>query len=328
MNFDQAFEQAKKYLRSRIVTMLWGNPGIGKSALGRLLADTYELKFIDMRLSSMDPVDLNGYVHKDEQARTFDYLPWARFPLQDAELPIMFDANGQVILEEVAERDPSGKVGTKVQSKRYKGWLILVDELPNSPRQNLAAAYKLFLDRMIGQEKLHDKCFLMAGGNLAGQGLAGALPPPLISRMAHITMEAEITPALAGILGASLTRFLTNHPKFMYKEPKAPNEPFPTLRTWEMAKHYIDKCGVDLQGLTGIVGTDAAVAYYSFQQQETELLELLKGVEPFPMDRSQDLINLMNAVELERHMHRFQGEWKSIASVDLAKMKNPDSVEE
>lgn len=297
MNFDQAFEQTKKYLRSGLVPMLWGNPGIGKSTLGRLVAETYDLLFIDMRLTSMDPVDLNGFVHKDLETRTFDYLPWARFPLETTPLPL----------------------NPKTQQP-CKGWLILVDELPNASRQHLAAAYRLFLDRMVGQEKLHPKALLMAGGNLVGQGLAGPMPSALISRLAHVHMEAALTPSLESLLGPSLSRFLRDHPKFLYKETELPNTPFPTLRTWEMVRHYIDKNGFDLDGLQGIVGTEAAVSYYSAHQHQEEVLTLLNGVEPFPMDKAQDLIDSMGVSELQKHLHRFPGEWKTIAEVRLQEL--------
>jgi hypothetical protein len=297
MNFDKAHELALTFLRADIPFALWGHPGIGKSALGQLLADIYELAFIDIRLGQIDPVDLNGFVHKNELAGTFDYLPWARFPLTDTPLPL-------------------GK----------KGWLIMFDEVNTAPRQNLAAAYKIFLDRMVGSHKLHPKCRLMMGGNLVGEGLAGALPTPLVSRGAHIVMTPELTPTVCKILGPSISTFLTNHPKFIYQETHEPNTPFPTLRTWEMVrKHQAANGGTSsLEALSCIVGTAAAVSYYSFAQQEQELLESLKGVEQFPLEKAQDLLEYLafNVTELDKHLHRFPGEWKTIAQVRSDSIKD------
>ena len=300
MNFDQAKNLAITFLKANIVFALWGHPGIGKSALGQLLADEYNLEFIDIRLGQIDPVDLNGFVHKDEKTGTFDYLPWARFPLEDTPLP-------------------PGK----------HGWLIMFDEINTAPRQNLAASYKIFLDRMVGSRKLHPRCRLMMGGNLVGEGLAGALPSPLVSRAAHIVMTPELTPGVRTILGPSLSAFLTNHPKFIYAEPNQPNSPVPTLRTWDMVhQHQKANGGIsDLEAIAAIVGTAAAVSYISFSQQERELIEIIKGVEAFPLDRSQDLLDylLSDIGELQKHLHRFAPEWNTIAKVRVESALNSDS---
>lgn len=303
MNFDKALALAITFLRANIPFALWGDPGIGKSALGQLLADKFSLVFIDIRLGNVEPVDLNGFVHKDELKGTFDYLPWARFPLENTPLP-------------------PGK----------KGWLIMFDEINTAPRQNLAASYKIFHDRMIGSNKLHPNARLMMGGNRIGQGLAGALPSPLVSRGAHIVMKAELTPTLSTILGPSITAFLTNHPKFIYMETQEPNTPFPTLRTWEMCKDYIAMNGglvsPLIEGLTCIVGNAAAVSYVSFAQKEDELIAALQGIAPFELEHCQDMLEYLatNIAQLEKHKHRFPMEWKTLADVRIESIKNGTNV--
>ena len=302
MNFDKAYDLAVSYLRANIVFALWGHPGVGKSALGQLLADNFNLQFIDIRLGQVDPVDLNGFVHKNETTGTFDYLPWAGFPLEDTPLP-----------------------------PNKKGWLIMFDELNTAPRQNLAASYKIILDRMVGSRRLHKNCRLMAGGNLVGEGLAGALPSPLVSRMAHIELTPELTPALRNILGPSISAFLANHPKFIYADPTEPNTPFPTFRTWEMLLRF-QKSNPNitelLQPFSCIVGNAAAVSYVSFMMREKELTELLQGVETFPLEHSQDLLDYLSTdiTQLERNLHRFQGEWATIAKVKADSIKNADGA--
>lgn len=291
MNFDKTFDLCVGFLKANLIPALWGHPGIGKSALGRLLADKFNLEFIDLRLGTIEPVDLNGFIHKDMETCTFDYLPWAKFPLEKTPLP-------------------PGK----------KGWLIMLDEVNTAPRQHLAAAYKFLHDRMIGQYKLHPNARIMLGGNLVGEGLAGALPSPLVSRVVHIVMNAELTPSVCKILGPSISRFLTNHPKFIYQETTEPNTPFPTFRTWEMVEKYrIANGSVPLEALSCIVGISAAVSYVSFAQQEKELIDHINGVEPFPLDRSQDLLEYLSCdvIELQKHLHRFPGEWYTIAKVRI-----------
>ena len=303
MNFDKALELAISYLRADIPTALWGAMGIGKSALGQLLADRFRLEFIDIRLGQIEPVDLNGFAHKNESTGTFDYLPWARFPLEDTPLP-------------------PGK----------EGWLIMFDEGNVAPRQNLAAAYKIFLDRMVGMRKLHPRARLMMGGNLVGQGLAGAIPAPLVSRMSHIFMTAELVPAHQSILGKMIYAFLLNHPKYILMETEEPNTPFPTLRTWEMVKIYEQgntNCPNLMEGIAGIVGNAAAVSYISFCQQETELKTFLSGVEQFPLEKAQDLLEYLatDISLLDKHLHRFPGEWATLARVRSESIKNGTSPE-
>jgi len=325
MNFDKAFDLCVGFLKANLIPALWGHPGIGKSALGRLLATKFDLEFIDLRLGTIEPVDLNGFIHKDMETATFDYLPWAKFPLEGTQLPIMTDAKGNVIFERVGVTGDDGKTQIVDRPKRYKGWLIMLDEVNTAPRQHLAAAYKFLHDRMIGQYRLHPNVRIMLGGNLVGEGLAGALPSPLVSRVVHIVMNAELTPSVCKILGPSISAFLTNHPKFIYQETTEPNTPFPTFRTWEMVEKYrVANGSTPLEALSCIVGTSAAVSYVSYAQQEEQLLDFVRGIETFPLDRSQELIDYMSfdVTLLERHLHRFPGEWRVIAGTKVQSMKD------
>ena len=47
-------------LRAGLVPNLLGSPGIAKSAILHQIADENKLKLIDIRLSQMDPTDLNN----------------------------------------------------------------------------------------------------------------------------------------------------------------------------------------------------------------------------------------------------------------------------
>lgn len=60
MNFNDAKAQLIDYMRANIPTALWGHPGVGKSALGHLVAEEFNLEFIDIRLGQIDPVDLSA----------------------------------------------------------------------------------------------------------------------------------------------------------------------------------------------------------------------------------------------------------------------------
>ncbi|MBD3842106.1 MAG: hypothetical protein IE909_09520 [Campylobacterales bacterium] len=45
---------------SKIPTFIWGNPGVGKSSLVMQIAAQKNMRFLDLRLSLLDPTDLRG----------------------------------------------------------------------------------------------------------------------------------------------------------------------------------------------------------------------------------------------------------------------------
>lgn len=59
VTYSQAKRMLVLYIKSGLVPMMEGSPGIGKSALGRWVADEFNLLMIDVRLAQCDPTDLN-----------------------------------------------------------------------------------------------------------------------------------------------------------------------------------------------------------------------------------------------------------------------------
>lgn len=298
MNFDDAYTQSIALLKADIPVALWGVPGIGKSALANLVADNFNLELIDIRLSQREPIDMAGWASK--QGDTFTYLPYEEFPLEDA-VP------------------PSGK----------KGWLILLDEINQAQRQVLAASYQFILDRQVGKRKLHPNVRIMTAGNPAGSGgLSGALPTALVSRLAHISIEPSMVKGLVPFLGERIFGFLKENPKFMYEEPKKPNNPYPTLRTWEMV-HAFEKANPSLgkqaqvEGVASIVGLTAALEYASYEDVSAQMQLLIGLGGEFPLENSQAMISyLSNHPDLfKQNISRFKGEWKVIAETALNKLE-------
>ena len=66
-----------KYIQAKIVPMLTGSPGMGKSAIVKDIAKTYNLKLIDLRLSQCDPTD------REIQRRTRRHHPVVEAPVRD-----------------------------------------------------------------------------------------------------------------------------------------------------------------------------------------------------------------------------------------------------
>lgn len=135
------------------------------------------------------------------------------------------------------------------------GWLILFDELPSAPKAIQAAAYKIILDRMIGDHKLHDKCYMACAGNLLSDGaVVYEMGSALRSRMAHIHVEsvadgedgwlnqyaykAGIDPRVVAFIKYKPSALNMFDPKLL-KTLDA--ETFPCERTWDFASKYLKK---------------------------------------------------------------------------------------
>jgi len=72
-----------------ICPFLHSSPGIGKSSIGRQLAKKRNLKFIDLRLTDMDPSDFNGLPGFSEGVASF--IPFDTFPLEGDPIPDGYD---------------------------------------------------------------------------------------------------------------------------------------------------------------------------------------------------------------------------------------------
>jgi MoxR-like ATPase len=124
----QAMTLVKDVLKARLVPMIHSSPGMGKSAIMKQIAETLGLKLIDVRLSTYDPVDLNGFPVKHADGKKAGYIPMDTFPLENDKLP----PTGRMI------PDPNDK--TNQIPELYRGWLLFFDELTTASPAIQAAA--------------------------------------------------------------------------------------------------------------------------------------------------------------------------------------------
>ena len=93
--------------------MIWGPPGVGKSAIVKQVADESDLELRDVRAILLDPVDLRGLPHINGDGRAH----WA--------------------VPEFLPREGKG--------------ILFLDELTAAPQLTQAACYQLILDRKLGE---------------------------------------------------------------------------------------------------------------------------------------------------------------------------------
>lgn len=196
--------------------MLWGPPGIGKSEVVREAVSDAEIpveNFADIRLSTLEPVDLRG-VPSVQNGRTL-YNPPEFFPIGQNEIDDILkqynvdtpeDAKSAILkqykvdtLEEAKIKAARETIEQAIIDKLQKALsqekgVILFDELPSAQRDMQIAAYEIILDRRIGKYTLPIGWSIVAAGNrpseVIGQG-ASYLPIPLSNRMIHLSVKSS-----------------------------------------------------------------------------------------------------------------------------------------
>ncbi|MBL8306738.1 MAG: AAA family ATPase [Rubrivivax sp.] len=144
-------------LRER-ATMLWGTRGVGKSSIVRQVAAHFGVPLVDLRLTTIEPVDLRGAIFADErQARTV----W--FPPEFLPTP----------------EQPAG--------------ILFLDELTAADQRLQISAYSLILDRRVGNYRLPEGWQIVAAGNASFHGaVSHDMGTALADRMFHFHVQATI----------------------------------------------------------------------------------------------------------------------------------------
>lgn len=219
--------KARQYIelciQSDVVPFLQSSPGVGKSSIMRAIAEKFNLCLIDHRLSTSPPEDMSGLPQFiDGMAR---FAPFAElFPIKGTKKPI------------------NPKTG-----EEYDGWMIFLDEFNSAKKDTQAAAYKLILDKMVGQHHLHEDVVITCAGNLdSDRAIVNPLGTAMQSRVIHIEMvvnfdEWLMDVALPQKYDERIIAYLSQHKdKLMDFDPKHTNKTFCCPRTWEFKNRLIN----------------------------------------------------------------------------------------
>ena len=85
IKISQAADLLTTALKAKLVPMLHGSPAVGKSSVVKEIAQHFNLKLIDLRLSQCDPTDLLG-LPTFTNGRA-GYAPMNTFPIEGDEIP-------------------------------------------------------------------------------------------------------------------------------------------------------------------------------------------------------------------------------------------------
>lgn len=259
-------------LEAGLVPFIKGSPGCGKSAIVKQIAEAGNLELIDHRLSTSDPTDLNGLPTFKDGFATF--APFAdTFPIQG------------------------------ISKTNKNGYLLFLDELNAAPKSTQASAYKLVLDRMVGQHKLHEDVHIVAAGNLASdRAITNTLSTAMQSRLVHLQVEVNFKEWMEDVAipekyDKRIIAFLSRYPnKLMDFSPDHQEHTFSSPRTWEFMNKLLKVSGTSkaldaskTPLYAGTITSGVAIEFVQFTRvfdSLVQLSEVMKEPErtPVPYD--------------------------------------------
>ena len=211
MNVSEITKAIVAVYPSRQPLMVWGPPGVGKSAgvreASRVLGTKSKTKdnsfgFIDLRLSIREPTDLLGVMWPDASKGLVRNFPSSFLP------------------------------------KAGRGILFL-DELVQASTLMQGAASQLILDRCVGEYVLPEGWHVIAAGNrVSDRAAANAMPTHIKNRFIHLYAEVDVdswvTWALEHQVDLRVVAFIKFRRALLHAfDPQSKGEAFPSPRSWE-----------------------------------------------------------------------------------------------
>jgi len=282
LNMTLSPKQTKKAMeladRVQDSLMIWGAPGIGKSAIALQYAnEKYPLrkdniaKLEFMRLQIEEETDAAQKSQLEREYRSFDaklidqdsnFIDFRLSQIDPTDLrgipvpeKVFVGMDGKSLIEsdlkDVQEYIAETAVvwaAPKVLklSPDWKG-VILFDEINSAMPIVQAASYQLILDRCVGEMKLPKSCLILAAGNRENDGgVTFTLATPLRDRMTHVEMEPNHQDwiddyAIAKRLNPATVAFINNTGS-KYFNTLSPNDPShsggTSPRSWERVAQY------------------------------------------------------------------------------------------
>ncbi len=227
--------------------MIWGSPGVGKSAVVREVARKLGIGLVDIRLAQREPVDMRGLPVPDVDGNSVRWLVASEWP-----------------------REPDSR------------GIIFFDELTAADRTLQAAAYEMILDRRLGDlYRVPDGWYIAAAGNQSSdRAVTAPMSSALANRFCHVKMSADARVwgqwGRAKGLHPAVLGFIAWRPDLLFDLPPDCQQGWPSPRSWERVSYILklaERTGLaaatdflNLQ-IAGLVGHGAAIEFLAFRQQ-------------------------------------------------------------
>ena len=277
---------AIKYKRA---VMIWGPPGIGKSEGVASMALTHGAalnndRYIDIRLSQYDSVDLRGIPSVNDGLITWN-VP--------STLPFKTNPKFNTIKELI---------------------FLFLDELNSATPSTLAVCYQLINDRRVGEHELLDNVVIVAAGNRDGdKGVTNRMPLPLANRFTHVEVGLDVDAWTCwaqkkGLPAVGIAYFNWRKDQLMTFDPMSPMKTFCTPRTAAWALEYMTDTTVprDVKDhvMAGTIGDAVNTELWAFADmfnKITPIAEILKNPTKARLPDEESMMYAM-AVSLSGHM--------------------------
>ncbi|MFF4245019.1 AAA family ATPase [Streptomyces sp. NPDC001822] len=231
---DMQLEALALSVAADLPVLLWGEPGIGKTAALTQLAESLGLPLTTVIASVHEPSDFSG-------------------------LPVIGD-------DPAEQGVPMAPPDWAVRLVRAGRGLLFLDELSTAPPAVQAALLRLVLERRIGVLRLPPGVRIVAAANPRSSAADGwELSPPLANRFVHLQWVHDQEVVIRGLGGtwprATLPRLaperlpeavdlarrgvcglLAARPELIHRLPSSETRrggAWPSPRSWEMALHLI-----------------------------------------------------------------------------------------
>lgn len=168
--------------------------------------------------------------------------------------------------------------------EEYSGWLLFLDEFNSSSPAVQAASYKLVLDRMVGQYKLHNNVAIVCAGNLeTDNAIVQPMSTALQSRLVHLELEVDATEWDQWATDAGIDHRITSYIKFkpgnLYNfRPDHTDATYASPRTWEFANRLLKIIDINepdaIPLLAGTLSEGIAREFLGFCRIYTDLPEI------------------------------------------------------
>lgn len=129
--------------------------------------------------------------------------------------------------------------------QKYNGWLLFLDEFNSASRAVQAAAYKIVLDKMVGQHKLHKNVAIICAGNKESDGaIVEPMSTALQSRLVHFELVLNVQEWLDHAHEAGYDHRVSDYIKFKNNQlytfkPDHTDKTYACPRTWEFASKLL-----------------------------------------------------------------------------------------
>lgn len=252
--------------KTGVPIILWGSPGVGKTALINAIAQRNNLTQHILIASTMDPTDVNG-------------LPAIK------EI-IIRRPDGEE--ENVTVTEPTLQYWSEALMREGKG-ILFFDEASNAAPAVQAALLSVLQGRLVGRHRLPNEVWMIAAANPADEAADGwELSAPMANRFLHVNYKPSLEDWYEGMTIAwgdevseaelmerfKVVQFIKTMPALWHNMPTddaSRGGAWPSPRTWNDVSRVLahlqgpNSRGVRNIAVKGLVGEAAAAQFEAFE---------------------------------------------------------------